>query len=878
VVWLILGEGTVFGLSVAGEERVDRVSFGKVAGRVLFLRGGVLVAFWVSAVFVGGFGLWCVPALAVTGHGFGGSFGGAGSGEGEFLGPAGVAVDQASSVVYVVDSGNDRVEAFDGEGVFLSEFGGSETPAGSFSEPSGVAVDNSGGSSEGRVYVVDQGHHVIDEFEPVSGGKFKYVGQIAEAPIGEGGALIAFPRIDGVAVDSGGGLWFAVEVEVGSRPKVVHFDGSGAFVGQFESPFGPGPGLAVGLEDGVYLVRGSGAVAKLDSSGETGNEEVDPGPATGLAVSLSGEPEAETVYIDDGVEVAEYSPEPGTKEPEKYRLIQRFGDFDGKGHLVGGAGIAVDSATGDVYVADAASDDVDIFVLASSPPAPDTEEAGGVTSSSATLHGKLAGEPSEEVEFNFAYEKEGAGCTGEGETRTALGTAMGGGEVSGLVEGLEPSTSYTFCLVATNEPGSTTGSEQHVLTLGVVPAIDAQSSSGIAQAGATLEAQINPFNQETSFAFEYSTSESLAGARIVEGGSRIAPRLLGDQPVSAPTGVLAPNTTYYYRAVAENQRSKEEAKPAQGATQSLLTLPATPSTGLSSAVTTTGVTLAGTLAAGGAGTHYYVEYGPAETPLQPGVSPQTPAVAAAGGGEQAVSVPVSGLQPDSAYRYRVIVGNATGVSAGAERQFRTLALAPGSLGPILTTDTSVLLGVTLSPEPGVTYTLQYGATEEYGQSVTVTPTPVAGEEVTIDGRVYERLSVKLEGLNPGETYHYTLLATNGTGSSDSPDATFTTNMPAVPSSVEPPGFSLVGAGTPGPPAPGYTSFTGITPIPAPETVTVPLKETAPKPLTRAQKLANALKVCRGRSKRKQAACERRARTRYGSKSKAKAKSIVRSGR
>ncbi len=49
----------------------------------------------------------------------------------------------------------------------------------------------------------------------------------------------------------------------------------------------------------------------------------------------------------------------------------------------------------------------------------------------------------------------------------------------------------------------------------------------------------------------------------------------------------------------------------------------------------------------------------------------------------------------------------------------------------------------------------------------------------------------------------------------------------------------------------------------------PAKPT-PRPLTRAQKLANALKACRAkRNKRKRAGCEMQARKRYGSKSKAK---------
>jgi hypothetical protein len=51
----------------------------------------------------------------------------------------------------------------------------------------------------------------------------------------------------------------------------------------------------------------------------------------------------------------------------------------------------------------------------------------------------------------------------------------------------------------------------------------------------------------------------------------------------------------------------------------------------------------------------------------------------------------------------------------------------------------------------------------------------------------------------------------------------------------------------------------------------PSKESRPKPLTRAQKLAKALKACRGKPRKKRAACEAQARRKYGSKAKAKKK-------
>jgi hypothetical protein len=77
-------------------------------------------------------------------------------------------------------------------------------------------------------------------------------------------------------------------------------------------------------------------------------------------------------------------------------------------------------------------------------------------------------------------------------------------------------------------------------------------------------------------------------------------------------------------------------------------------------------------------------------------------------------------------------------------------------------------------------------------------------------------------------------------------------------------------GAPGQPpifaTPSSATFNGVGNFPSPSTQ--PMKPKA-KTLTHAQKLAQALKTCKKRSKRKQAACEVQARKRYGARSKAK---------
>lgn len=83
------------------------------------------------------------------------TFGAAGSNPSEFglNGPRGVAVDPTSGDVYVVDSGNHRVQRFSASGTFRSQIG-TGTPGalgGQFNEPQGIAADR----SDGSVYVTD---------------------------------------------------------------------------------------------------------------------------------------------------------------------------------------------------------------------------------------------------------------------------------------------------------------------------------------------------------------------------------------------------------------------------------------------------------------------------------------------------------------------------------------------------------------------------------------------------------------------------------------------------------------------------------------------------------------------------------------------------
>lgn len=209
-----------------------------------------------------------------------------------------------------------------------------------------------------------------------------------------------------------------------------------------------------------------------------------------------------------------------------------------------------------------------------------------------------------------------------------------------------------------------------------------------------------------------------------------------------------------------------------------------------------------------------------------------------------VSEPVGNLEAGTTYHYRLMASSPGGTGvAGPDETFTTLPIpapAVGTGGASAVTRGEALLSGTIDPQGWSTsYEFQYGATTAYGSSW---PTV----EVNLGAFTgAQPVSVNLENLQPGTTYHYRLLATNGGGTEHGADMTFTTaEYPA--------------------------SIIQETPIlSGPAKTTTP--KTATRKLTKAQKLARALKACNKKPPKQRASCERSARTKYGTRNKTKSR-------
>ena len=102
------------------------------------------------------------PSTTVTAtpgsYSYSSQFGAEGTGNGQFVGPAGMANDGKGNL-WVVDHTNARVEEFAEDGTVRESFGSAGSGNGQFFGPSALAID-----SKGNVWVADTNNSRIDEF------------------------------------------------------------------------------------------------------------------------------------------------------------------------------------------------------------------------------------------------------------------------------------------------------------------------------------------------------------------------------------------------------------------------------------------------------------------------------------------------------------------------------------------------------------------------------------------------------------------------------------------------------------------------------------------------------------------------------------------
>jgi len=283
-------------------------------------------------------------------------WGSQGTGEGQFVNPLAIAVDSTGNAIYVVDSGNNRIQEFDNNGTFITQWGSIGISNGQFNNPSGIAVD----SNTGNVFVIDSGNNRIQKFD--SSGNF-----ITKWSI-NGTKDITNNRLPGVAVNPSGDVY---QTGTGNS-KVYKFSTDGLPLSSWgsngisDNQFSFPTGIAIDRTGNIFILDSANhRIQKFDSNnnfivkwGSQGPDDSQFKNPTGIATDLSG-----NVYVlDTG----------GINQVKKFNNNGNFiTEFDSSdmlyGKFVSPSGIAVDSS-GRVYVADTGNNRIEVFSKANSPP------------------------------------------------------------------------------------------------------------------------------------------------------------------------------------------------------------------------------------------------------------------------------------------------------------------------------------------------------------------------------------------------------------------------------------------------------------------------------------------------------------------------------
>jgi hypothetical protein len=373
-------------------------------------------------------------------------------------------------------------------------------------------------------------------------------------------------------------------------------------------------------------------------------------------------------------------------------------------------------------------------------------------------------------------------------SQTQLITGSVANSVVISIFGLTPLTTYHYQIAATNNGGTTVGSDATFTTLPDPPIVTTGSpATNMTQTSGTVGGTVNPNGVSATAWFEWGTSTSYGLSNSLT-------------PESIPTGTTAVNltpytitgltayTAYHYRAVAKNTGGTT-----YGADALFTTLPFPPviiGSPTASPIFQTTATLNGTVFPSGAPGYAFFNYGLTAT-----YGSATSTAPISGSANMAVSLLVGNLSSLTTYHYQMVAYNAGGTVYGPDASFTTLAYPP-----LVITDYASNVGTSSAILNGQVHTnglitstwFEWGITTAYGIS------NKSAAQVLSPGSSYVALTPVLIGsLLPNTIYHFRAVAQSSAGITTGVDRYFTTQS----GGISPPGLSYS-------PDPGYNSVLG----------------------------------------------------------------------
>jgi hypothetical protein len=457
----------------------------------------------------------------------------------------GVAVDQSGGPtdgnVWVANGGlnaNPFTIYFDPTGNVVAGLEPAAQGGTAFSSPVAVASDNTGGPSDGDFYVADSGNNTVYKFAP--DGTLVWEVNESSFPVATG------LQISGISVDPTTGDVVILSRTLLREPGVMIVDPDGNFLRLVKLNFRGGRSIAVGSSGQLYvaaLPEAAGGFG-LDEFSPTGQfiRRLDNDDTRGVAYDAA----RNQVLANDGDHVAIYNATTGSQ-------VDKFG----AGTLIDGTGIAVNETSDVIYALDRKQGTnegtIDVFSPALLPDVT-TGPAAPVGASAVTLHGHVDPAGGGEVtgcEFEF-------GQTIFYGTQAQCDPAApyaAPADVAAELTGLLPATEYHFRLKASNANGAAhTENDRTFVTGAGVPELLSETVADLGSDNARIDSTVKVMGADARITVEYGTSTTYGSSAPVGGRLSAASGPTDQAARTVPVQLtgLALDTTYHYRVVVSN--------------------------------------------------------------------------------------------------------------------------------------------------------------------------------------------------------------------------------------------------------------------------------------------------------------------------------------
>ncbi len=430
-----------------------------------------------------------------------------------------------------------------------------------------VAIDESGGETDGDIYVTQISSGLIDIF--ASSGE--YLGQLTEYKEGDAatGPLKPLNQVCGVAADLAGNLFvgdFSEEDLIHKYAPTANPVVNGDNVANLNSLLAVrGPcGLAAGAGPTagfLFANRNNGELSKRNANTgafeykiSDGNVRPTVDPISGHVLTGSG----------TGSQVREYD----ASGPSSATLLRTT--------LAKSAvtGLAVDGAAGTggtLYISRAGSAQLEVYGPLVVVPDVVTEGASEVKATTATLNGTISADNGPGATCEFQYLAEASFQKNKEEKKDAFAGASTAAceptgpftgdtinAVSGKATGLLIAGRYEFRIVGENANGIPSVGDPESLETAGPPQLKNCSASEITNTAAKISGEINPGALPTTFAVEYVTEAQFdeseyANASTVPVPAKDIGSANGFVEATQPLSGLAPDTGYRFRLRATNE-------------------------------------------------------------------------------------------------------------------------------------------------------------------------------------------------------------------------------------------------------------------------------------------------------------------------------------